>query len=247
MAGYPMSSYRQRETTIWLQKMVGLFWRFFLKSRYLLFQRHRHNQLVLEHVGGRPFMVLPQVFNPALFYTSEFLAKSLNEEWIPPGASLLDMGTGAGIGAVFAAQWACEIIAVDVNPHAVRCANINFLLNRVEDKVEARLGDLYDPVRGLTFDVILFNPPYYQGEPTNLLEHAFYASAIPGRFSKGLLKHLAPNGSCLMVLSTAGNPGLYLDSLLDYDLLFEEVKFRRLFSETLTIYRIRREIDDRSI
>ncbi len=44
-----------------------------LRLRYLLTQRHRYDQLVVEHVHGQPFIVLPQVFNPKLFRSGEFL------------------------------------------------------------------------------------------------------------------------------------------------------------------------------
>ena len=78
---------------------------------------------------------------------------------------MLDLGTGSGVGAVFAAQWAGQVVAVDVNPAAVRCARINVLLHGVEDRVDVLQGDLFEPVAGERFDVILFNPPYFPGQP----------------------------------------------------------------------------------
>jgi release factor glutamine methyltransferase len=74
------------------------------------------------------------------------MARSLNERLIPPGARVLDMGTGSGIGAVFAAQWTDRVTAVDINPAAVRCARINVLLNEVEDCVTVKEGDLFTAV-----------------------------------------------------------------------------------------------------
>ena len=56
---------------------------------------------------------------------------------IPPGSIVLDMGTGSGVGAVFAARNAARVVAVDVNPEAVRCARINVLLHHIEDRVDA--------------------------------------------------------------------------------------------------------------
>ena len=62
------------------------------------------------------------------------------------------MGTGSGVGAVFAAQWARRVVAVDINPAAVRCARINALLNHVEDRVDVVEGDLFEPIGGQRFD-----------------------------------------------------------------------------------------------
>ena len=56
------------------------------------------------------------------------------------------MGTGSGVCAVFAARHARRVVAVDINPAAVRCAGINALLNDLEHKIEVRHGDLFAPV-----------------------------------------------------------------------------------------------------
>ncbi len=50
-------------------------WNAWLHAKFLLFQRHRHNRVVLETVGGRPILVLPEVLNPVLFLTGEWLAR----------------------------------------------------------------------------------------------------------------------------------------------------------------------------
>lgn len=185
--------------------LVRKLWRFLLRWRFRLFQRHRHNQLVLEEVAGKPILVLPQVFNPKLFRTGEFLAQSLNSDLIPSGSAVLDMGTGSGVGAVFAAQWAVRVVAVDVNPAAVRCARINSLLNEVEARIEVRQGDLFEPVQGETFDVVLFNPPFFRGVPRSDLERAFWSNDVMERFAAGLKDHLTPAGHALVVLSSDGD------------------------------------------
>ncbi|HZY41276.1 MAG TPA: 50S ribosomal protein L11 methyltransferase, partial [Anaerolineae bacterium] len=117
----------------------------FLTMRFQLFQRHRYGRLVLERIDGRPFVVLPQVFNPALFEASAFLARMFDLVVVRPEASVLDLGTGSGVGAVFAAQHARRVTATDINSAAVRCARINALLNHVEDRVEVLEGDLFAP------------------------------------------------------------------------------------------------------
>ena len=80
--------------------------------------------------------------------------------------AVLDMGTGSGIAAIAAARRGARVVAVDISTEAVRCARINVLLNRVDDRVEIRCGDLFEPVQGERFDLVLFNPPFYAGQAT---------------------------------------------------------------------------------
>ncbi len=97
---------------------------------------------------------------------------------IPPDASVLDLGCGTGVVSVFAAQQAGRVVAVDINPAAVRCARINALLNGVEGTVEVREGDLFTPVADERFDVIVFNPPYFRGQPRSSFERALRSDGL---------------------------------------------------------------------
>jgi len=72
-----------------------------------------------------PLLVTPSVFNPKLLRTGDFFASMLDSRLIGSDSEVLDMGTGSGVCAVFAAQHARRVVAVDINPAAVRCARIN--------------------------------------------------------------------------------------------------------------------------
>ena len=219
-----------------LVRSVGRFW---LRLRFRLTQRHRYDKLILEEVAGRPILVLPQVFNPKLLRTGEFLAGVLDNRLVPPGAAVLDMGTGSGVGAVAAAAFAKRVVAVDINPQAVRCARINALLNDVEDKVEVRQGDLFAAVPGERFDVVLFNPPYFRGVPQDALDHAWRSLDVVERFAADLIDHLTPSGQAVIVLSTDGESHSFLESfrINGYDV--SAVAQQNLVNELLTVYRLR--------
>lgn len=177
-------------------------WRLWLVWRFRLFQQHRHRRLTLEQVGDIPILVLPDVFNPALFHTSEALIAQLSGLPLGPGAKVLDMGTGSGIGAVAAARRGAAVTAVDISPEAVRCTRINALLNRVEDRIDVRCGDLFEAVAGERFDLILFNPPFYAGRPQALWEHAWRSEDALDRFARDLPAFLLPGGRALLVVSS---------------------------------------------
>src|SRR5882672_11784346 len=101
---------------------------------YRLIGKDRYDDFRLERVHGMPFVVTPSVFNPKVPRTGEFLASQIDSRLLQHDWEVLDMGTGSGVCAVFAAKHARHVVAVDINPAAVRCAGINALLNHVEHK-----------------------------------------------------------------------------------------------------------------
>lgn len=206
--------------------------------RFVLFQRHRHGHLVLERVAGFPIVVLPHVFNPKLFRTGELLAGFLDAAIVAPGASVLDMGTGSGVAAVAAARLGARVVAVDINPHAVRCARINALLNHVEGRVEARQGDLFKPVEGQRFDLVLFNPPYFRGTPRDLLDAAWRSEDAAERFAAGLSAHLAPAGRAIVLLSTHGEANSFLAALANARLRTTVRRRDERWHEVLTLFEV---------
>jgi HemK-related putative methylase len=207
--------------------------------RFRLFQAYRHKRLVREDVAGYPILVLPGVFNPKLFRTGAFLAEALDARLVPAGARVLDLGTGSGIGAIAASVFARDVVATDLNPEAVRCARINVALNRVEDRVAVREGDLFGPVEGERFDLVLFNPPFFRGTPRDAADLAWRSPDVAERFAAGLAGHLTPGGSALVVLSSDGDLAGFCRAFRAGDLDVHVVARRRYLTETLAVYRLR--------
>ena len=76
-----------------------------------------------------------------------------------PSRATLDLGTGCGFQAFVAAQHSERVVATDRNPRAVEMAAFNVELNEL-GAVECREGDLFEPVAGEGFDLIVSNPPF---------------------------------------------------------------------------------------
>ena len=205
---------------------------------YRLAGKHRYDDFRVERINGMSFLVTPSVFNPKVPRTGEFLAALLDTDLVGRHHEVLDMGTGSGVCAVFAAKLAARVVAVDINPAAVRCSRINALLNGVEGKIDVRHGDLFAPVRGERFDFILFNPPFLRGTPQNDRDRAWRSADVGERFAAGLGAHLKPGGSALVVLSTFGDARHFLEEFSNQGLGISVLAERRFVNERLIVFRI---------
>ena len=205
---------------------------------YRLIGKHRYDDFRLERVYGMPFVVTPSVFNPKVPRTGEFLASQIDSRLVQRDWEVLDMGTGSGVCAVFAAKHARHVVAVDINAAAVRCAGINALLNHLEHRIDLRHGDLFAPVSEERFDLILFNPPFVQGAPQNDRDRAWRSNDVAERFAAGLGAHLKPGGFALVLLSTFGDGHIYLEEFRKQGFEISVLAERRFVNERLTIFRL---------
>ena len=97
-----------------------------------------------------------------------FIAELLRDElqpWVAePGkvTDVLDLCTGTGCLAVMAADIfpRAKVDAVDVSKDALVVAKKNVTEYRLEDRISLHEGDLFAPLTGRKYDVILCNPPY---------------------------------------------------------------------------------------
>jgi methylase of polypeptide subunit release factors len=118
-----------------------------------------------------------------------------------PVARALDLGTGNGHQALLAARHAHHITAVDINPRALRFAEFNAILNGAV--IDFREGNLFEPVAGETFDLIVSNPPYVIS-PENAI--TYRDGGLPGdSFSELVVRqlpaHLEPGGIAVVLIS----------------------------------------------
>jgi len=217
-------------------------WRAWLRLRHQVIGR-RYRRLVLERVDGVPLVIFPDVFNPVVLRSGVFLARNLPAP--VPGSTpdsmrprALDLGIGSGIGAIFAARLGYQVVGVDLNPEAVRCARINVLLNDLEALVEIRSGDLFAPVAGQRFDLVMFNPPFFRGVPSDPLDQAWRAPDVIERFAGGLGQVLRPGGHARIVLSTDGEWRAMLDALESVGLVVRPAVGKDFGNEVLTVYAV---------
>ncbi|MDB5593595.1 MAG: modification methylase,hemK family [Hyphomicrobiales bacterium] len=129
------------------------------------------------YVGGVPFYVDERVIVPRSFI-GELLRTGLFTEQESPiliesedVASVLDLCTGSGCLAILAAQTfpQAHVDAVDLSPDALEVARINVAQAALGDRLELLQGDLFAPLAGRRYDVIITNPPYVDAEVMSAL------------------------------------------------------------------------------
>ena len=114
----------------------------------------------------------------------------------------LDLGCGAGTGALSLASQVDRVIGTDINPRAVALSRINAALNGI-DNVEFREGDMFAPVAGEKFDLIISQPPFVSTPPG--LTAAAYESGgargdeLPLRLLGEIPAYLASNGRAVIL------------------------------------------------
>jgi SAM-dependent methyltransferase len=108
---------------------------------------------------------------------------------------VLDMGAGCGYLAFLTAKYTEKAIATDLNPRAAPFVEFNAKLNSIKN-VEARTGDLFAPVTGEKFDLIISNPPFVISPEDRLvyLNGGMKADAFCQRMAKEAPSYLSENG-----------------------------------------------------
>ncbi len=125
--------------------------------------------------------------------------------------TVLDLCTGSGCLAVLAAYLfpKAKVDAVDLSAKALAVAKRNVKDHRLEKRVKLHKGDLFAPLKGKKYDLIITNPPYvdekamkklpkeYRHEPQMALGSGKDGLDITRRILKEAADHLNADGGIL--------------------------------------------------
>lgn len=150
-------------------------------------------------VDGIDMVVLPNVFSPKYFVSGSVFAGIIRK--IVKQKSLLEIGTGSGIVALFCALNGAKVVATDINPAAVKNTKLNFKKYKLRGSI--RLGNVYDPIkRKEKFDYIFWNHPFnnwHKPVKDVLLQAGFdYKYRGLNEYIASARKHLLPKGRLLL-------------------------------------------------
>ncbi len=226
------------------------------KTRLIKRLRYYHYKQFIEprmipskefQIDGIKLKVRAGVFHPVPYDSSRILLdvlKRRNHEL--RGKRVLDMGTGSGIHAIAASRLGADVVAVDINPEAIESASDNAYLNGVGDRIQFIKSDLFGKVSKEIFDLVLFNPPFYESKPESVEDKAWYDSKNKSliSFIEQLPEYLAQSGEALVILSDRMNLDRFAFHCKASGLKFEIAKRKRVWDETYIVYSLTVGADD---
>jgi len=174
-----------------------------------------------------------QVYNPE---ADTYLLLEVALQEIRPGDRVLEIGTGSGYIAG-ALSGVADVIATDINPHAVYSAK--------QRGVEVVRTDLAHGLRG-PFDLVIFNPPYLptpdEEKMDDWLEYALDGGidgrAVVERFASEVGCVLAPGGRVLLLISSLTGIEAVIEIFRKFSYKVEIAIKRRVYDEDLIVLRI---------
>ena len=156
-------------------------------------RRYRYDQLELIVKRG--------VFHPGLFGSTTALLRCIKNLELNR-KSVLDLGCGSGLLGLYAAEQGAMVTAVDIHADAVVNTCQNAERNGLRLKVYQ--SDLFSAIPKENFDLILVNPPYFEGQPEEEADFAWYAGKDCEYFHRlfaSLEGYTHPESQIWMILS----------------------------------------------
>ena len=170
---------------------------------------------------------------------SYLLAENLE---IKEGQSVLEIGTGSGIVAMYASRLTDRITVTDINFDACELARKNFEANNIKN-IEILFGNLFEPVKNRKFDVILFNTPYLPTEEGDVIDSNLnyaFDGGLDGRkvidlFLNEVGNHVNDGGIVQMIQSSFSDNDLTLSRLDELGFIAEIKAKEHFFFEDITL------------
>ena len=174
------------------------------------------------YIQGIPFKVDERVIVPRS-YIGEMLFSGLfgGDDFtliddVQAVTSVLDLCTGSGCLAILAAHIFpnAQIDAVELSPDAMAVARENVAESGFADRINLFQGDLFAPLKGKTYDLIITNPPYvdagtmadlppeFRAEPAMALAGGADGMDVVRRIIADAGKHLKRGGGMICEIGT---------------------------------------------
>ena len=142
----------------------------------------------------------------------------LEHSKVDEGEEVLDIGTGSGIHAIFAAEKAKRVVATDIYAPAIENAKTNAQLHGVDHKIDFRVGDLFAPLNeDDKFDVFFVNINF----PFSVDDND--RNRLHERLFSGIRKYMKPNARIYFQTSFIKNIPYIYDMLNRNDLRIMEM------------------------
>ncbi len=191
----------------------------------------------------------PEVYEPA--EDTFLLLKKID---VCSNDTVLEIGTGTGIIALFCALNGAEVVCSDINPYAIELVKKNTSKNKsfLTGSIDIRSGNLFEVVNKNTFfDLIIFNPPYL---PTSTDEYVggsgWFDKAVSGgpsglkitnEFLNKLPNYLKDDGCAFCIFSTKSPRAQFNQTLRENNLVSTTIAEQSFGDETIEVHRIKKK------
>lgn len=169
------------------------------------------NISIIKSLGIR-IITHNNVLAPRSQETIELMCQAIQEtsNVLPDKPKILDMGCGSGVLSIatyhLLKSWSPEIIATDILKEAIATTKLNIRQNLNPTVLKSNSikttsgGDLFEPVQGQRFDLIIFNAPWIVAPAKNRAELALndMQQITIKRFFANCSTHLTPNGQVIV-------------------------------------------------
>jgi release factor glutamine methyltransferase len=167
---------------------------------------------------------------------------------------ILDIGTGSGAIALALASeiTGAKVVATDISPAALNMAQKNAASLGLQDKIDFRLGNLFEPVDGF-FDIIVCNPPYissqdYEKLPAGVKNYEPQDALLAGEsgleFYEKLIYQAAgflqKNGWLLLEIGAKQEAGIR--GIMGASSCYDSIEMRRDYAGLPRVIKARRKI-----
>ena len=167
--------------------------------------------------------------------------------------NILDIGTGSGAIALALAKEIsnAKIVATDISSAALAMAKKNALALKLENNIDFRQGDLFEPVEN-KFDIIVCNPPYitekeYEKLPAGVKDYEPEVALLAGKkgteFYEKLINqapaYFKKNGWLLLEIGAKQEKPVR--GLMEESGFYESIEMRRDYAGLPRVMRARRK------
>jgi ribosomal protein L3 glutamine methyltransferase len=168
------------------------------------------------YIQGHRFAIDERVIVPRSFI-GELITGGAFDALVPErDGRVLDLCTGSGCLAILAALrfGAAGVDAVELSADAIEVAQRNIAAYEISERVTVLQGDLFAPVAGRSYDLIIANPPYVAAAEVKAFPSEYAAEPIMAHLggADGLdlarrilavaAAHLKPGGTLVMEIGT---------------------------------------------
>lgn len=150
---------------------------------------------------GLSIVLLPGIFHPGRLYSTKNLyrfAKTIDIQ----EKRVLELCAGSGMIALDCARRNAVTFASDIQVQALQSIEESIDINQLN--IQLKLSDAFDGFSDELFDVMFINPPYYNEDPKDTIEYAFYCGAefdFFNKFFSKLAMHIHSNSQIFMILA----------------------------------------------